>query len=541
MGRASRLGWVAAALLLAACGGGDTGGGGAGGDAGSPQQGGTAVVGVRSDFGGFNPVTNSAAVTDDIIKHMLFTPLVQYDEKLNVQPYLAESWELTDTAVTFRLRDDVTWHDGRPVTAEDVKFTFDLAKNPESAAGIVGAYLPMVKSATVVDPRTIRFGFVAPHASPLEGFWWAPVPKHLLEGVAPSELSRAPYNLNPVGSGPFKFASWQQGQQLTLEANPQFPETLGGRPKVDRVVFRIVPEATTRMTELTNGAMDADLSILPAEGQQVKERGGGAEIEQFPSREFTYVGWNNAREPFRDARVRRALAMSINREEIIQALMFGFAQPAGSVIPPFSPLNPGLEPLPFDPAAAKRLLQEAGWQDTNGDGILEKGGQPLRFTLITNAANQLYQDIATVIQRQLRQVGAQVEIRTLEFQTMLQQHKAREYDAILSNWSWDYFRPDPTPLFSCAEARKPQSPNRTGYCNPQADQLVETGLRASDAGRAKQIWTQFSQIVQQDQPLTPLYWTEELMGVGPRLQGVETDARGELVNAPEWWLRGGGR
>lgn len=540
MGRAYRLGWVAAAVVLAACGGGgDQAGGGQGGDAGTPQQGGTAVIGVRSDFGGFNPVTNSATVTDDVIKHMLFTPLVQYDEKLNVQPYLAESWQLTDTAVTFRLREGVTWHDGQPVTAEDVKFTFDLAKNPESAAGIIAAYLNMVKSATVVDPRTIRFGFVAPHASPLEGFWWAPVPRHLLQGVAPAELSRAPYNLRPVGSGPFKFGDWKQGQQLMLEAYPQFPQAMGGRPRLDRAVFRIVPEATTRLTELSNGAMHVDLSILPAEAQQVQQQSGGAEVQSFPSREFTYVGWNNEREPFRDARVRRALTMAINRPELIQALMFGFAEPAGAVIPPFSPMNPGLQPLPFDPAGAKRLLQEAGWQDTDGDGILEKGGRPLRFSLITNAANQLFQDIATVMQRQLRQAGAQVDIRTVEFQTMLQQHKARDYDAILTNWSWDYFRPDPSPLFSCEEARKRLSPNRTGYCNPQADQLVQSALREPDAARAKQGWTQFSQILQQDQPLTLLYWTEELVGVGPNLQGVETDARGELVSAPRWWLRGG--
>ena len=544
MTTASRLGWVAAAFLLAACGGGggDAGGGGSqGGAAGTPQQGGTAVIGVRSDFGGFNPVTNSATVTDDVIKHMLFTPLVQYDEKLNVQPYLAESWQLSDTSVTFTLRQGVTWHDGKPVTADDVKFTFDLAKNPESAAGIIAAYLNMVKSATVVDPRTIRFGFTAPHASPLEGFWWAPVPRHLLQGVAPAELSRAPYNLKPVGSGPFKFGEWRQGQQLMLEANPQFPQALGGRPKLDRAVFRIVPEATTRLTELTNGAMDMDLSILPAEAQQVQKQAGGPEVQSFPSREFTYVGWNNEREPFRDARVRRALTMAINRPELIQALMFGFAEPAGAVIPPFSPMNPGLQPLPFDAAGAKRLLQEAGWQDTDGDGILEKGGRPLRFSLVTNAANQLFQDIATVMQRQLRQAGAQVDIRTVEFQTMLQQHKARDYDAILTNWSWDYFRPDPSPLFSCEEARKRLSPNRTGYCNPQADQLVQTALRESDPARAKQSWTQFSQVLQQDQPLTLLYWTEELVGVGPRLQGVETDARGELVSAPRWWLRGGGR
>ncbi|MBV9775046.1 MAG: peptide-binding protein [Gemmatimonadetes bacterium] len=533
---ASRLTWVAAALLLAACGGGgDSRAGGGGAAAGTPVNGGMAVVGVKADFGGFNPVSNSALATDEVIKYMLFTPLVQFDEKLNVTPYLAESWQLADSGVTFKLRRDVSWHDGRPVTAEDVKFTFDLAKNPESAAGVISTYLGQVKSATVVDPYTIRFDFVAPHAQALEDFWWAPLPKHLLQGVAPAQLAQAPYNLKPVGSGPFKLVSWQQGQALTLEANPRFPQALGGRPRLDRVIFRIIPEATTRMTEVASGTVDVDYSILPDEAKQLQTQ-RGLRLEHYPSREMTFLGWNNEREMFRDARVRRALTMAVDRQRIIQALMFGFARPASAVIPAFSPFNPGLQPLPFDPAGAKQLLAQAGWQDTNGDGIVEKGGQPLRFTIITNASNQLFQDIATVVQQQLKGVGVDAQIRTMEFQTLLQQHKARDYDAIITNWTWDYFRPDPTPLFSCAEARKPKSANRSGYCNPQADQLMQAGLRETDPAKAKQTWTQFSQLLQQDQPLTLLYWTEEIAGVGPKLEGAQMDARSKLVNVARWWI-----
>ncbi|HEU0077523.1 MAG TPA: ABC transporter substrate-binding protein [Longimicrobiaceae bacterium] len=537
MGTASRLGWVAAAVLLAACGGGgDAGGGGAAGaDAGAPVNGGTAVVAVKSDFGGFNPVTNSALATDDVIKFMLFTPLVQFDDKFTPQPYLAESWQLADSSVTFKIRQGVTWHDGKPLTAEDVKFTFDLAKNPESAAGVAGTYLGLVESATVLDPHTIRFDFVAPHAQPLEDFWWAPVPKHLLQSVPPSQLAQAPYNLSPVGSGPFKFGAWQQGQQLVLEAYPQFPQAMGGRPRLDRVVFRITPEATTRLTELTNGAVDVDYSILPDEAQQLQSQ-QGIKLERYTSREMTYIGWNNGREPFNDPAVRRAMTLAVDRARIIEALMFGFAKPAGSVIAPVTPLAPDLAPLPANPAEARQLLAQAGWRDGNGDGIVEKNGKPLRFIIITNASNKLFQDIATVVQQQLRAVGADAQLRTIEFQTLLQQHRARDYDAIITNWTWDYFRPDPTPLFSCVEARKERSANRAGYCNPQADQLMQAGLRETDPARAKQVWTQFSQVIQQDQPITLLYWTEEIAGVGPRLQGAEMDARSKLVNAPRWWI-----
>ncbi len=198
-------------------------------------------------------------------------------------------------------------------------------------------------------------------------------------------------------------------------------------------------------------------------------------------------------------------------------------------------MHPDVEPLPHDPEAARRLLAEAGWTDTNGDGIVDRGGQPLRFTMMVSE-NRLRQDLATVIQNQLRQVGIDMQVRVMEFQTLLAQHRARDYDSVLGGWSLDNFKVDPTPLFSCEEARREASPNRAGYCNPQADQLMMAGLRETDAGRSQQIWGDFVRLLQQDQPIIFLFWTEDLAGVGPRLQGVEMDARGKLVNIPRWWI-----
>ena len=532
---------VAAAALAACGGGGDAGGGGAGKtgqDAGPPQRGGTAVWAVLADFAGFNPVTNTHLTTDDVIKFMLFTPLIQYDDKLQPVPWLAERWELADTSVTFHLRRDVRWHDGRPVTAEDVKFTFDLAKDPATASLLGSAYLNMVESATVVDSATIRFGFVAPHAQALDGFWWAPLPKHLLEGVAPAELSQHPFNRRPVGSGPFTFVEWRPNQSLTLQANPQFPAGLGGPPNLQRVVWRVVPEATTMVTELLSGSTDAiGYTLLPDQAVQIRaQQGQGVELRHHPSREFTFVAWNNTRPLFADAAVRRALTLALNREEIITGLLQGFAVPAHGMIPPWSPMYTDIGNLPFDQNQARQLLAQAGWRDTNNDRVLDKNGQALRFTLLVNSANRLHQDMAAVIQQQLAQVGVGIEIRTQEFQSMLQQYKAREYDAVIANWTLDTFKVDPTPLFSCREARVQNSANRTGYCNPRADQLMEQGLRTTDQAQAKQVWQQFSQLIQQEQPITFLYWTEDLAGVGPRLRNVEMDARSKIVNIPRWWI-----
>jgi peptide/nickel transport system substrate-binding protein len=133
-------------------------------------------------------------------------------------------------------------------------------------------------------------------------------------------------------------------------------------------------------------------------------------------------------------------------------------------------------------------------------------------------------------------VGAQVEVQAQEFQTMLRQYKARDYDAVIANWSLDTFKVDPTPLFSCALSRAPNSSNRTGYCNPRADALMEQGLRETDAARARGIWAQYAQVLHQDQPITFLYWFEDMAGIGPRPQGVVTDARSKIVNIRDWWI-----
>ena len=518
-------------LLLAGCAGEGSGSGGGA----EPLQGGTAVVALLADFQSFNPVTNTAVYSDEVMRHMLFTPLVQLNSALVVQPYLAESWELTDSTAVLHLRGDVRWHDGRPVTADDVKFTFDLAKDPASASLLGASYVNMVESAEVVDPRTIRFRFTSPHAQAMEDFSWAPLPKHLLEGVGAAGLAQAPFNNQPVGSGPFRFVSWLRGDRLTLEANPDFPAGLGGRPNLDRVIFRIIPEQVTAVTELLNGSVDMIAeNIAPEQAEEVAAAGGGVEVRHFPSRTYTYLGWNNQRPLFSDPRVRRALTMALDRPGIVEALLHGYGVPAEGMIPPWSPMYTEIAPIPSDAAGASRLLAEAGWRDGNGDGIVEKDGRPFRFTLLVSSASRVNMDVATVAQQQLRRVGVAAEIQATEFQAMIRQHRSREYDAVIANWTLDTFKIDPTPLFSCAEARKAQSANRAGYCNPRADELMQTAIRTTDPAAAKPVWAEFSRVLQRDQPITFLYWRDEIGVVGPRLRGVEMDVRAKLVNAPEW-------
>jgi len=500
-------------------------------------------VGVRADFSGFNPIVTTDQYGIEVNQYVLFTPLVQYDEDLNARPYLAESWELLgDTGVVFRLRRDVRWHDGRPVTAEDVAFTFERAKDPRTASLLASAFLEPVRSAEVLDAHTIRFRFVRPHAQALEDFWWAPVPRHLLADVPPDRLRTAAFNRRPVGSGPYRFVEWRPNERVVFERNPDFPEGLGGPPYLDRVVFRVIPESATMLTELLTGGVDVDIPLLPDQVAQVRAN-DALQLFAFPGRTVYYIGWNNRRPPFTRAAVRRALALGIDREQIVNALLFGHGTLATSTIPPWHPFYPeDVDPLPYDPAEAARLLAAEGWADRTGDGVREgPDGRPLRFALLTSDAS-LNRAVAEVVQNQLRRIGAAVEVQVREFQTVLAQHKARDFDAVLTTWVLDNFQAASAPmaLFHSRWAAVPLSANRSGYANPRADSLIERGAAATDPDEARRVWRDFVLLMNEEQPVTFLFWLDELAAARRRVQGIEMDPRGELLSIGRWWVAGGG-
>ena len=530
--RASR--WGATCLALAAGLAAGACGGDGGGDGGS--AGGTVVVGMRSDFGSFNPVTSSGQYDLELMNYALFTPLVQYDEGLQVQPYLAESWEMHgDTGVTFHLRQDVRWHDGQPVTARDVEFTFNLAKDEQTASLLGTAFLAEVDGVQVVDDYTITFHFAQPHAQALEDFWWPPLPRHLLENVAPAELRNSEFNRQPVGSGPFRFGEWRANEQLVLVRNEDFPEALGGPAAAERVVFRVIPEASTMLTELITGSLHVDIPLMPDQVRQVRDN-AGTELHSFPGRTVYFLGWNNARPPFDDAAVRRALAHAIDREEIVNALLYGEGAIATSTVPPWHPLYPDVDPVAHNPEQAAQMLEQAGWTDRNGDGIRENAqGEPLAFEVLSSD-DPLRRSVVEVLQNQLRQVGADVEIRVMEFQTMLQNHRERNFDAVFTNWVLDNFQvaAAPTALFHSREADTELSANRSTVRIPDLDAAIERGTRATDEAEQRAAWQAMTEVLQREQPVTFMFWLNELAASQASMGGVEMDPRGELRSIAQW-------
>ena len=387
-----------------------------------------------------------------------------------------------------------------------------------------------------MDSATIRFHYSRPHAQALEDFWWAPLPKHLLQNVPPAELKNAPFNRQPVGNGPFRLTQWQANQRIVLEPNPDYPEALGG-PGASRIVLRIIPEQSTMLTELKTGGVHVDIPLLPDQVRDV-QADSSLRLHSSPGRSLYYIGWNNKREPFTSAAVRRALALGINRQEIIAALLVGQGALATGMVPPWHPLYPkDVQPLPYDSAQAARLLEQEGWRDSNRDGIREKAGRPLRFTLLSTD-NTLNRAVVEMVQAQLRRIGVDVQLRSMEFQTLRTQHAARDFDAVFTSWVLDNFQMAlaPKALFHSATANVPGSSNRSSVMNPELDRLIDQAGAATDEAEARGIWRQMAELLKREQPITDMYWLNELAASSKIVQGVIMDPRSEFVSVAEWTI-----
>lgn len=545
MKRIARAAPLMAAALMAACGGGSGGGAQKGAaadrDAQVPEaqrRGGTAVVAAIGEIPDMNPLTGTDQTSDNIRQFLLFTPLITYNEKLEPVPYLARSWEVNKdtTQLTFHLRNDIYWQDGVKTTAYDVKFSYDLVRDPDTGYPNL-AFWDSYGEATVPD----SFTFVVkmkPHADYMDPWRsFEPAPEHVLKGTPPAQIRNHPFSTRAiVANGPFKFVSHTEGQSWVFAANDRWPADLGGRPYLDRIVFRPIPEPTTLLTELLNGNIDYYIAPSPDQADQI-EQSPAARLVSFPDRSFAVISWNERKPMFADVNVRRALTMAIDRQAIVQGVRRGFGQLANSTVPPFYwNFDPqaGSE-LKYDPQGAKQLLAQAGWRDTNGDGILDKDGQPFSFTLYTNSGNRERQDITEIVQAQLKAVGVNAQPRVLEWGALLDklQREPRTYDAAVVGWVTE-FRIDDSDLFSCRKLKDPFQ--WVGYCDPQTQRYLDTLPKIADRTAAKPLWAEYQKKISHDQPFTFLYFVRRLEGVHERLRNVHPDARGDWVGAARWYL-----
>ena len=458
--------------------------------AGAPRRGATVLFASGADLQSPNALVTIHPLAKQVQRYVLFTTLARYDSALTPQPYLARRWQWSAdrTTLTFRLFPGVPWSDGRPTVARDVTWTLEAARDPATGYPRL-TDLAAVAGVQAVDDTTVVVRFRTPQDRFPDVFTdLAILPAHRLDTVPRAGLRRAAWNEDPVGNGPFRFVLHEPHRRWVFDRNPGFPAALGGPPRIKRLVVVVVDEPMAKLAALTAGELDfAGITAAHADFVRTKP---DLVVRSYPLIFVYGAVFNTRRPPFDDLSIRRAASLAIDRQEIVDGYLFGFGQPATGPVPPFLPGYQPVEPTPFAPDSARRLL----------------AGRKPRIELLTVGSGEAA--LEQLLQARLAAVGFTVTIRQLELSAFLD----RVYG--------------PRHEFDVAVMGIPGDPG-LGYLGPI---LALTGLDAPAVDPAAQ-----QRLFAEHTPVAWLYLARGVSGANQRVRGVTMDVRGELVTVSQWW------
>lgn len=500
----------------------------------APRYGGQIVI---SSIG--EPSGLISSLTTDSSSHEVagyfYIGCLRYNKNLEIEPWAAKSYEVLNDGrlLRFILREGIFWEDGVELTAADVEFTYKLMIEHTTPTAYAEDFLA-VKSFRVTGKYSFEVEYEKPFARALMSWMQDILPEHLLKGVHGTDLLASPLMRKPLSAGPYKLKEWVPGSRLVFEANPRY---FDGPPYIKTVVYRIIPDMATSFLELKAGNLDM-LNLTP---QQYDRQTSGEKWERdwakykYLNFGYTYLGYNLKHPFFADRRVRRALALAINKQDLVKGVLLGEGV---ATIGPYKPgtwvYNDKIKDYPFDPAAAKAMLAEAGFKDSNGDGILDKDGKPFAFTILTNQGNEQRIKTATIIQQQLADIGIKVEIRIVEWAAFIKEFvNTGNFDALILGWN---ILQDPD-LYDVWHSSKIGNGglNHIGFRNAEADALLEEGRSTLDQAKRKLLYDRFQEILHEEQPYCFLYVAQALPIVNKRIQGIVPAPAGISYNFDRWW------
>jgi len=515
----------------------------------APRPGGVLVLGMPQEPDLLNPIL-SRMRSSNYVAQMIFSYLARTDETGRLVPDLAEA--IPDRSnggiapdgrtITYRLRRDARWHDGAPVTSADVKFTYDRIIDPEAGAATRHGWQE-VQAVEAADPWTVVFRLAAPRAAFIaDAFVDEPVlPEHLLRDLSGATFRAAPFHRRPVGSGPFQLESWESGSRLVLRANPAHH---GDGPYLDRIVIRFVPDPAALEAQLATGEIHGFDGAEPTAALRIASL-PGVTLHRTAGAVFEHLDLNCARPPLDDARVRRALALAIDRRQIARAVYDGVWTPAFADEPVASRFyDPELERLgAADPAEGERLLDKAGWRDADGDGMRERGGRRFELVLTTTAGRPDRERTALLIRDQLKAIGVALAIRpvdpTLFFSSAADGGILQGGDFDLALFAWTA-PPDPSvkeAIYS-GDFLPPKGQNVTRFQDADVTGLLRRAGAELDASERQELYRRAGRRVAELAPSIPLVWRTQLDPMTAQLRGFRPNptSSGNSWNAGSWWL-----
>jgi len=502
----------------------------------APSYGDGIIFGSIGDISGLIPQVTSDSASHEIAS-FIYNSLVRYDKDLKLEGELAKSWEVKDGGlkIIFHLRKGVRWHDGKPFTSKDVLFTYELMIDPHTPTAYAEDFL-QVKKAYAPDLYTFIVEYRKPFAPALSSWGISILPHHILQGS--KDILKSVQNKHPVGTGSYRFVEWKPGEKIVLEGNKDYFE---GRPYIKRIIYRIIPDQATMFLELKAGGVDF-MGLTPLQYTRQTESEGFKKLYKkyhYFSFGYTYLGYNLENPLFKDVRVRQGLSYAIRREDIIKGVLFGLGVTAtGPYKPGTWAYNPNVKRYKYDPAKAKSLLEDAGWADTDGDGILDKNGKKFSFILMTNQGNESRAKAAVMIQRFFKQVGVEVKIRVIEWAAFINEFiDKRKFDAVLLGWSIGQ-DPDQYDIWHSSKTG-PKELNFIGYHNKEVDRLLDLGRRTFEREKRKDYYWKIQEILAEEQPYNFLFVPESLPTVSSRFRRIAPAPSGIMYNFIKWYVPSG--
>lgn len=513
--------------------------------AGEPQRGGELIVGIEVEPQSLNTILSSDGMAKRIANTRVYESLVRVDAsddpRYAIVPRLAERWEISadGRVYTFHLRHDVHWHDGKPFSARDVIATLDKMRDPHTLAASTRADFVELDKYVAPDPWTVVLTWKHAYFMALDAVADLMIqPAHVIGKLTAAQYNEAaknPLNRAPLGTGPFKFVTWESQVKIVLQRNPEY---WGRQAYLDRLIFRIVPDATVRLQLAERGELQLLYKVKTEQWLDM----GSHELQahwnrsRFYAAKYTWIGWNSQRSFFGDARVRRAMTMLVDRPGIIDKLMHGLPRATTCHFYWASyACDPSLLPLPYDPAAAGALLDEADIRDHDGDGLRDHQGKPFRFSLSVPSSASESARQAAKIKEDMGRAGIDVQIERVEWAAFLKRMNEHDFDATMLIWSGDA-RMDPTQIWHSSSIDG--GSNFIGYRNAEVDRLIAQARVTLDDVARDALYRQFGAILHAEQPYTFLYVPAELDLLHERVHGARPSLYGWQFE--DLWLAPGG-
>lgn len=492
----------------------------------------TIVIALSSEPQRLNPVFLSD-LTSYSVSGLIFNGLTRLDRDMKMTGDLAESWEIRNAGheILFRLKKGVFWHDGVEFAADDVVFTYKTITSPNTATPH-STNFGSVKEVTALDTYTVRVRYSVPFGSALESWSIGIIPKHILEN---RDINDSSFDRNPIGTGAYKLKEWIPGQTLRLEA---FNRHHAGAPNIKGLIIRIIPDTSTQLMEAKKGNIDL-MEVTPDQYRNdVNSAAIASNFDKYRAGSFRYgfLGFNLLDRRFQDKRFRQAISHAIDKEAIINTVLWGNGSPAAGPYPPEAwYASKNALSFEYNPQKAEDILDSLGWI-RGKNGFRQKDGKTLMFTILTNYENKERVRIAQLIQSNLKDIGVQTDIRTLEWQAFRHNTVSKhQFEAIILSraYLWD---PDIYELWHSSKTKEGEW-NFLSYKNKEVDLLLQKGRKTLDFAERKRIYNKIHEILAEEQACVFLYNADLLFIANERIKGITPSPIGMFHDVTKWYVR----